>query len=181
MTPLRIKLIIYALLYLTLHVVYGKHIMTRKFSGSNSTTIDGITCYACGLGDESTPVKHLSDCTNIQTCQLGEFCYLEHIYDMEKGTDYYVGGCRAHNICHLQTCVKDQLTRRQDHSQIVLCSECCSSSYCNGKLCNLPNDHNLNFTTCYSCTNIRDPKKCHTIVDCPPNEVNVLLYQFINY
>ncbi|VDI22911.1 Hypothetical predicted protein [Mytilus galloprovincialis] len=73
--------------------------------------------------------------------------------------------------CHMQTCLKDEYSKRQDHTKLVHCSECCSSSYCNGKLCNLPNDHRLNFTTCYSCAGIRDPSKCHTIVDCPPNEI----------
>lgn len=38
--------------------------------------------------------------------------------------------------CHLQTCLKDQYSKRQEHTELVHCSECCSSSYCNGKLCN---------------------------------------------
>lgn len=53
------------------HVIYN----FAEFSGSNSSTIGGITCYACGLGDEDSPAKHLSDCTHIQTCQLGEVRY----------------------------------------------------------------------------------------------------------
>ncbi|CAC5383662.1 unnamed protein product [Mytilus coruscus] len=107
-------------------------------AGSNSTNIDGITCFVCGL-DDGSPAKQLSDCTNIQKCRPGEFCYLEHIYDIGKRTDYYVGGCRAPETCHLQTCLKDQYNRREDHTKLVHCSECCSSSYCNGKLCNYEN------------------------------------------
>lgn len=45
----------------------------------------------------------------------------------------------------------------------------------------VPSDHYLNFTTCYSCEDIRDPKACHHIVDCPPNEVKqITLFLNIN-
>ncbi|VDI22910.1 Hypothetical predicted protein [Mytilus galloprovincialis] len=82
-----------SLICFTLDSVCGKNIIKRN---SNATDIlDGLTCYVCGLGDEGSPAKHLSDCTDVQKCQPGEFCYLEHIYDLKKGTDYFVGGCRA--------------------------------------------------------------------------------------
>ncbi|XP_048778714.1 uncharacterized protein LOC125682292 [Ostrea edulis] len=145
--------------------------------------ISGLVCLHGGAVKKQAPfvcyrcdkVADPIDCTVTEACNADEQCFTDK-YISEEHNVYFTLGCKAKRICDILASLGkreddvEDMTYKEKREIIHLCTQCCSSGYCNNKLCTIVTTPKPT-RKCQVCLNPEiDPKSCTQIKNCEDHE-----------
>lgn len=137
---------------------------------------DGSVCYEC------QNVAHPMYCNWITTCGPHEVCSVQQMVTT-SGTIYYKSGCMDNLFCSETGSRKrrnkgtyrrgnsDTKSYKRRNSDVVFCTECCKTDFCNNNLCDRSFVETLDNVRCLHCDAVDKPSDCKQVQMCGQDEV----------
>lgn len=138
---------------------------------SQAIRSDAIRCFDC----QSVPFPY--DCARVTECNTGELCFTEQVVTT-SGHVVYNSGCLQKDRCEA---VGPALLGKRSRvpskrvTDLSVCIECCTDSFCNMKGCGVPEiPREQRGPYCFNCDPVIDPKSCEKVAVCLQSEFCML-------